>query len=767
LDLVGNAFQWTADTSADEKIDALEQSFALVGLDSARGVPLMASLFGFNVPPDRYPPLLLSPEQQRVQLLQTLVDWVIGTARLQPTMLVIEDLHFADPSTLEEFVMLGEQVENAPLMLLFTARPRFKPPWPTRPFHTLIELKRLDQENIHTLIDSLLGRLLPKETMESLLLRADGVPLFAEELSHAISESRATTPIEKQIPATLQDLLMARLDHLGPCKEIAQIGSVFGRDFSYSLLNSIAGIPESDLEAALARLVRSGLVLAEKNSTDTIYTFKHALVQEVAYASMLKSRRRELHRSVAKELNEKFPDLVNQRPELVAHHLTQAGEAEQALEAWQTAGAFATARAALMEANQHYNKALAILKTLPDTPDRAQMELPLQISLGQIASAIKGFGSQEEAQAFSRARQIAGQLDDAPQFFFILLGLWSTTNTHSEIKASRELADEMLRIAERDQSPLLEVWAHLAQAIEAYATGNFSGVEAHVERLRSFYNPDDHSWAPFDPLITVLGHATYALWQLGFIDQALRKSREQLELAQPLAPANFAMARMTTCNLSMYLEDAESLLAAANDMLEIGAEQQLPSFMAWGTMYKGIARILQQNNAEGIATLTKGIGDYLASGTHSSLGWFLSRLAIGYAQAGDVDQALKTIADAFGAAPDETMHLPELHRLRGDFLWLRGRREDLEASEKDYLEAMAFSRQFSALAQELRAGTRLGRLLQSQGRAGEAYALLAPLYARFSEGFGAPDLIEAKTLLEELTAEESTIPIKSTNKQGV
>jgi class 3 adenylate cyclase/tetratricopeptide (TPR) repeat protein len=752
LDLVQNAFQWTMDTPVAEKIAILERSFSLVGIEPANSVPLLASLFGFEVPSDRYPPLLFSPEQRRVHLLQTLVDWVIGTARLQPTVLVIEDLHFADPSTLEEFVMLGEQMENVPLMLLFTARPQFKPPWPTRSFHTLIHLNRLEPENIRELITGLLGRLLHIRILDSLVMRADGVPLFAEELSHTIAETRNGEALKKQIPATLQDLLMARLDSLGPDKDIAQIGSVIGRDFSFSLFASIAGMAEAELQAALARLTESGLVFEDRRSADSIYTFKHALIQEVAYSSLLKSRRRELHRSIAKVLHEQFPDLARLRPELVAHHLSEAGEAEQAVEAWQTAGDFAAARAALMEANRHYNKALEILRTLPDTPERAQMELPIQISAGQNLSAIKGFGSAEEAQAFARAREIAGQLDDSPQFFFILLGLWSTTNSRSEIKASKELSNELLRIAERDQTPLLEVWAHLTQAIEAYAVGNFSGVAEHVERLQSYYNPDDHTWAPFDPYVTVLGHATYALWQLGNTEQALQKAREQLAFARQLSPANVAMARMTTCNLSMYLNDADSLMSAAHDMLEIGEEQQLPSFLAWGTMYKGIALILQKSNLEGMTLLVRGMGSYLASGTHSSLGWYLSRLAIGHAQSGDMDMALQTIEDALGAAPDETMHLPELYRLRADFLHMKGEPEVLEAVEKDYRRAITVSQQFNALAQELRAAIRLGRQLQSQGRAEEAQALLAPLYARFTEGFDTPDLVEARTLLDELAA---------------
>ncbi|MDX1378563.1 MAG: adenylate/guanylate cyclase domain-containing protein, partial [Anaerolineales bacterium] len=636
LDLVENAFEWTADTNEERKIDELEQSFITVGLDPVKSVPLVAALFGFSISPDRYPPILLSPEQQRVQLLQTLVGWVIGTARQQPTVLLVEDLHFADPSTLDEFVMLGDQVENAPLMLVFTARPRFQPPWPTRPFHTLITLNRLEQENIRGMIAGLLEKLIDADAIESLVNRADGNPLFAEELSQAMEETQATASAIQQIPSTLHDILMARLDNLGPARDLVQLGSVIGREFTHSLLASIAGLMEDKIQDRLSQLISSGLVFADENGSETNYTFKHALVQEAAYGSLLKSRRRELHRAVATSLKENFSELAKARPELIAHHLGEAGDAEPAIDAWQVAGEYAVARAAYAEANRHYNKALEILITLPESPDRAQMELPLQIALGTIMEATKGFGSQESAQAFTRAREISGQLGDSPQFFFILLGLWSTANSRSEIKASTEISEEMVKIAEKDKLPLVEVWACMTRCMDMYALGRFEDAKVYIDRQRKYYDKDEQSWAPFDPLVTTMGHETYTLWHLGYIDQAIETTRKQLELAKDLQPANIAMARMSTCNLSMYLEDANELTSAADDMLKIGDELQLPSIRAWGTMYKGIALILQKNNSEGIDMLTKGIGEYLASGTHSSLGWYLSRVAIGHAQAGDI-----------------------------------------------------------------------------------------------------------------------------------
>jgi class 3 adenylate cyclase/tetratricopeptide (TPR) repeat protein len=753
LDLVENAFQWTADTPVEKKIDELEQSFSVVGIDPAKSVPLMARLFGFSVPPDRFPPILLSPEQQRVQLLQTLVDWVIGTSHLQPTLLVIEDLHFADPSTLEEFVMLGEQVENAPLMLVFTARPRFKPPWPTRSFHTLINLNRLDHENIREMISGLLGKLIPAETMDALANRTDGNPLFAEELSQSMAEARAVAPAAQQIPSTLNDLLMARLDYLGPVKETAQIGAVLGRAFLYSLLASIAGQPQEELQNTLARLTESGLVFAEKIANETTYTFKHALVQEAAYGSLLKSRRRELHRSAARALNEKFPDVANQRPELVAHHLTEAAELEPAVEAWQKAGDFALARASYAEAERHLTRALKVLELMPDTPERAILELPIQMSLGNAIKVTKGFGAPEAMKIYTRAREISEQLGDSLQFQIILLGLWGAMNSQSQINASRELSNELTRLAERDQNSMMLTWAYETQAIQAYGEGRFADVPPYFEKLCRVYNTEEHTWSPADPKVTTYIHTSLALWQLGLADQARALIHEQAELVKGMVPGNICMGYLGACSLYLHMQEANLLMEHALAMKKMAADNNLPNFISWGSIYEGAASILQGNHQQGIEGLTRGVAEYLATGTHSSLGQYLGYLARGYAGMENMEKALETIEDAFGAAREELMLMPELHRVRGNLLAQRALDNDLEEAEKAYREAIAVSQKFGSLTQELRAVARLGRLLQSCGRGTEARALLAPLYARFTEGFDTSDLRNAKSLLDELTTQ--------------
>jgi len=757
LDLVENAFHWTVETPVEKKLTELEQSFSAVGIDPAKSVPLLAALFGFSIPPDRYPPILLSPEQQRIQLLQTLVGWVIGTSRLQPTILVIEDLHFADPSTLEEFVMLGEQIETAHIMLVFTARPNFQPPWPTRTFHTFITLGRLKHEDIREMIGQLLGKLVPTTTLESLAERTDGNPLFAEELSQTLADARKLESAAQQIPSTLHDLLMARLDSLGTARETAQLGSVIGRSFSFSLLASIASQTEEDLQESLAQLSVSGLVFRENDHTDTLYTFKHALVQEAAYGSLLKSRRRDLHRAVAKAFNDKFTDLAKQRPELLAHHLTEAGELEPAVEAWQKAGDFASARASYTEAQRHFVKALKILELMPDTPERAILELPLQMSFGNVIKVTEGFGSDEAIQAYSRAREISDQLGDSIQFQIIVLGLWGVMNSRSEINASRELSKELTRLAEREQNKMMLTWAYETQAIEAYAQGRFAEVSGYFEKLCQNYIIDEHTWSPSDPKATTYIHTFLSLWQVGLLDQARSLVHEQAEFVKGMYPGNIAMGHLGACSFHLHMQEADQLMENALTMGKIAAENDLPNFVSWGLIYQGVASILMGNHQEGIEQLTKGVAEYLATGTHSSLGQYLSILAKGYAGLGDMEKAFTTIEDAFGAAREELMLLPDLYRIRGNLLAQRNTGNDLEEAEKSYREAIVISQKFGALTYELRAVTRLGRLLQSCGRGSEALTLLAPLYARFTEGFDTSDLQKAKSLLDELSTQQEEI----------
>jgi tetratricopeptide (TPR) repeat protein len=499
----------------------------------------------------------------------------------------------------------------------------------------------------------------------------------------------------------------------------------------------------------MVRLVESGLVIEKNVASDAIYTFKHALVQEAAYGSLLKSRRRELHRAAATTLNENFPEVAQVRPELVAQHLTQAGDTEPAVEAWQAAGERAAKRAALTEAMRHFNKALDLLYTLPESDERDHMELPIQLTLGDVTSALKGFGSQEKHKIFARARQICEKLGSSTQFLIVMLGLWGTANSRSEIIASREISNEFLRLAEKDGSSMMLAWAHESQAIEAYAQGSFATVGKHFALMQKYYKKDEQTWAPFDPFVLNCIHASLSLWHLGFADQARELIRKQYAHAQDLSPTNLAMAHLGACSLYINVCEPETVLKNADAMSKIGAEQQLPAYQAWAKLYRGIAWIQQGEYEKGVAALTTAVGEYLATGTHSALGEYLGYLAEGYAGMGDVEKASSVIKDAFGATPEEKMNLPKLHCTHADILWKQPN-ANLKLVEATYRQAIEVSRQIASPAWELQVVTRLGRLLQSCGRGTEALALITPLYAKFTEGFDTKTLQDAKELMQEL-----------------
>ena len=370
-------------------------------------MPLIAPLL--NLPlPAKYPPSTLSPEQQRRRLLATLVEWVLGAARAQPTVIAIEDLHWADPSTLELIQLLVEQGATARLLLLYTARPEFRAPWPLRAHHTQITLNRLSARNVRTMVAQVAARkALSEETIATVVERTGGVPLFVEELTRAVLESGDAKLTGREIPVTLHDSLMARLDRLGPAKEVIQVGAVIGSEFSYELLHAVHPIAEEDLQGALRKLADAELLYVRGIAPDATYTFKHALIRDAAYEALLKSRRKELHRLVARTIDEKFPALKEAHPEVLARHWTEAGETEPAIAEWSRAGKAAEARNAFKEALESYQQALALLNLLPESPERDLRELELRQSVVRMLYVTRGYAAPETIDATERAAALA------------------------------------------------------------------------------------------------------------------------------------------------------------------------------------------------------------------------------------------------------------------------------------------------------------------------------------------------------------------------
>jgi class 3 adenylate cyclase/predicted ATPase len=748
IDLLQQGLALEGEASAEERQERLERGLNTAGLRPAEAVPLVAPLVGLPVP-DRYPLLLLSSEQQRRRLMATLVAWVSGIARLQPLVLAIEDLHHVDPSTLELLGLLVEQGATEPILLLATARPEFRAPWPMRSHHAQVTLTRLSRRQVRELVGRVAARAaLPPDVVEAVVTRTDGVPLFVEEFVRLLVEGEGPV-LAREIPSTLQDSLMARLDRLGPAKELAQVAAVLGHEFAHSLLHAVAGLPEAELAAALDRLVDAELLYARGLAPEATYVFRHMLMQDTAYTSLLKSRRRELHRAAARVLTEKFPDLAEGQLELVAHHHTEAGDAEAAIAAWQRAGERAAARSALVEAAGHYTKALHLLGTLPETSARIPRELELQVPLALALRATKGWTSPEAVDVFARARQLGEQLGDTQQLNLVLEGLFTASLIRGELSAAQALADQALRAAERDGAPARQVYPHVAQGICRYLRGDLQTGLEHLERAVALYDEDEHRGSPIDPGVAALSQSALAAGWLGLADRARGRIRDGLALAQRLgSPYQIALAQLGGCLLHIVLRDVRGVVDHAEPLVQLAAAQQLAAFSIFGNMYRAWVLAQQGRHEDGIAQLRRALGEYLASGQRVSHNWYLGWLAEAHLQAGAVADGLATIEDALGAAPEERCHIPELLRLRGDLLALGG--ADTSQAEATYREAIALAHGMGGKLVELRAATSLGRLLRSHGRAADARALVAPLYGSFTEGFDTRDLVEAKLLLAEL-----------------
>jgi len=749
VDMLQQGLAWRGDESSDERLAGLERVLDLAGMKPRDAVPLVAPILSLPVP-TRYPPLLLSPEQQRRKVLATLAAWLFGLARLQPVVLVVEDVHWVDPSTLELLGLFVEQGATAAVLLMYTARPEFRLPWPLRAHHAQLTLSRLNKRQAREMVGRVApGAALRDDIVEAVVTRTDGVPLFVEELTKAVVEAEPGEAAAWEIPATLQDSLMARLDRLGGAKEVAQVGAVIGRGFSYALLHAVSPFPEAELQAALVRLADAELLYPRGLPPEATYVFKHALVQDTAYASLLKSRRRALHRAIARVLAERFRDTAETQPEVLAVHYTEAGEGEPAVAAWQRAAEHAVARSAFVEAAGYYTKGLEVLGTLPDTPARAQQELLLQVALGHVLVATKGYSSPEAARTFARARALGQQLGDTAQLLHVLVGLFTSSLLRGELQAAQVLADEMLRLAESNGGPAALVWGHYAAGTTCYSRGELVAAGEHLARAIASYDEEHHRALPSgDPGVLSLGHAAWAAWLLGFPNAARRHSREALALAQRLKkPLDLAVAQFYAVILHVALREPDRAREIAESLIQLATEQQFPLFVAWGTLYRGWALAEQGYGEEGVAQLREGGTAYAATGLRLGLGFYLRLLAEGQAQLGALADALGTVEDALGAAPEEVVK-PALLRLRGDLLARQG--AEASAVEASYREAMDLARRHGAKAFELRATTSFGRWLRAQGRAAEARDLLAPIYGWFTEGFDTRDLREAKALLEEL-----------------
>jgi tetratricopeptide (TPR) repeat protein len=736
-----------AQLETDERLTQLESALALAGLKPAEAIPLIAPLLNLQVSVKfALPPML--PEQQRRRLLATLVEWVIGAARAQPLVIAIEDLHWADPSSLELIHLLAEQGTAAPLMLLYTARPEFRPQWPLRAHHTQLTLNRLSARNVREMIAQVAARnALADETVNSVIERTGGVPLFVEELTRAVLESGDRNTRAREIPVTLHDSLMARLDRLGSAKEVLQIGAVIGGDFSYELLHAVYPIAEQDLQTALHDATDAELVYVRGIAPEATYQFKHALIRDAAYEALLKSRRREVHRLVALAINEKFPALKEEHPALLARHWTEAGETAPAIAEWSRAGAAAEARNAFTEAVESYRLALALLKMLPESPERELRELELTQSIVRPLLFTTGYSAPETIQAIEHAVMLAEKGGSLKQLVDLMLRRRDTYLAAGNYQAAAALAERALELALREGSPVSIGCAQGAQVHVRYWRGDHAGAEEHfIAGLKSFEHPD-FVRLPEDAA-RVFGTASWNAWIMG---RAVARERERrMMVLVKTNPYGTAWSLLNAALLRNYLREYENAEALAAQALEYSKQHQFPGVAAASQFALGFARSQLRRTTEGIELIREGMAGWLGIGIQLGMGGIFARLAAALERQGAIVDALETVEEALRVNSEELAYRPEIFRVRGE---IQLKQAQHELAESDFREAIALAQKTGAKAWELRATMSLARLLCDTGRRDEAPAILAEIYNWFTEGFDTADLKEAKALLDELATE--------------
>ena len=765
---LGRAARLAPNDPAETQLDKLEAILAPARI--AETAPLFASLLSIPTG-DRYPPLALSAAQQRRLTLAALLDQLEALARQKPVLMLFEDVHWADATSLEVLDLTVERVRALPVLVMITFRPEYEGPWTGLSHVTSIALDRLAPAEVETLAEHVAGRPLPPAVTAQIVAKTDGVPLFVEELTKTVLELgllvagpqgwRLDGPLPPfAIPATLQDSLAARLDRLAPVKEIAQIGAAIGREFSYPLLRAVAGRDEAALRAALVQLEEAELLFRSGAPPDARYTFKHALVQDTAYETLLRSRRQILHRQIADVLRAEFPAVAAAEPELVAHHLTQAGLDEPAIEWWGKAGDQAVRRSAFKEAAAHLGKAIELADKLAATAPSAAPandRLRLQISLGNALIWAKGHQAPETSAAFARARELASRAEDATGQFSAYYGLWVGHLTRGEPAPLREMAELFLHEATARPDCPEALIAHRISGFTCFYFGDFAGAHDHLQKASELYDPARHgdfaNRFGQDPRAAAEIYDALTLWVLGRIDEALPLADRALTDAELAAHApTMAYALFHAAALGLVRYNPEAVATHSQASADIVSRYDLPAIWAGLTVFvQGWAKWSDGAEASGLAGMRRGLAIVRQQGLVYFVPSFEAALAEAESSAGETDAGLRRLDDALAEleATEYRWYEAEMDRVRGEIL-LKRDPADTAAAEQSLQAAIAIAQSQKARSFELRAALSLAKLYRAANRDADAQAVLAPAVEGFPPTRQFPELTEAQAVLSAL-----------------
>jgi class 3 adenylate cyclase/DNA-binding winged helix-turn-helix (wHTH) protein/tetratricopeptide (TPR) repeat protein len=784
IDLASRLLQWQREEPPHQTMGKLEAALVQYDVSLPEVIPLLASLLSLPLP-ERYAPLQLTPRQQKQKTLEVILTLLLTQAARQPVLFIVEDVHWIDPSTLDLLTLLVDQGPTARILTVLTSRPEFHPPWGFRAHVTTLTLGRLAPTQVEQMIDCMTaGKRFPSEVHQQVVAKTDGVPLFVEELTKMVLESgllheqgdryELLGPLPSlAIPETLHDSLMARLDRLPDAKEVAQLGATLGRGFRYELLRAVSAWDEERLRQALAQLVEAELLHQRGVEPHVTYVFKHALIQETAYQSLLRSKRQQYLRQTVTVLEQHFPDIAETQPELLAYYCTEAGLTKLAVPYWLRAGERATMRSANVEAVHHLMKGLELLATSPETTESMQLELTLSLALGSPLMITKGQAAPEVGQLYTHALELGQRVGDQAHQFAALKGLVRFHNSAGRFRIACEMAEQGLQLAQRVHDQALCWEAHLELGATLFFLGDPIAARLHLERGLALYAPERHDEDVFrsgaHPQAFGLSHLAWTLWQLGFPDLALNRSEEALALAKHCShPYVLARALHYAASVHQFRRETASVLTCAAALIALAQEHGFTRYLGRGMVMQGWGWVEQGAAEEGLEQLRQGIAVCRSVADEAGLPVFLASLAEACGRMGQPKAGLHELDEALTVAykTQELRWEAELYRLKGELL-LQASGLELHAGisrlhtnatlshccevEALFQRALEVARRQQARSLELRVGTSLSRLWVSQGKAVQALQLLSGIYTCFTEGFDTHDLREAGTLLRALS----------------
>ena len=764
----------TREDSVQAKLDKLDTMLAQTAtpIEDAALIAEMMSL-----PNDgRYPALALTPQLRRQKTLDALMAQMEALARQSPLLMIVEDAHWGDPTSLEVFGQAVDRIPALRALLLVTFRPEFESSWVGRPYVTTLTINRLTERDVSAMIDRVVGnKLMPANIRHDIIERTDGIPLFVEEITKAVLEARtegdalrtaAAVPSPAlAVPASLHASLMARLDRLGPAKEIAQIGAAIGREFPHALLAGVVRKPEAELSAALDRLMAAGLLFRQGEPPHASYLFKHALVQDAAYGTLLREPRRALHARIAETIESQFADITESQPELLARHCTEAGLIEKAAGLLGKAAQRSLARSALIEAAEQLTRALALIATLPSTPALRREQIKLQAALITPLLHVKGYAAPETMAAAERARLLIEQAEamgeppeDPLLLFSALYGSWVATYVAFNGDLLCDLAAQFYALAEKQVTKAPIMIGHRLMGVSLLNAGEIAKSRPHLDRAIALYNPVEHrplaTTFGQDARVAALSFRSPALWMLGHPEAAIADTEFAIEDAREIGQAASLMNALAIASMPhIFCGNYVRATALLDELFDL-ADEKGAFFWKFGVMLRrGELFALAGKAVDAVQTITSGITAFRSTGASIFVPWWLSHLAIAEAELGQFDDAWRCIDEALTTVEKtkEKWCEADLHRIAGDVaLKSPGPKR---AQAQDYYErALELARKQQAKSWELRAAMGLARLWSDQGKRDEARELLAPVYSWFTEGFGTRDLKEAKALLDTLAS---------------